>query len=112
MEEINWEQFVQVELRVGEIIEVTDFIEARNPSYKVVVDFGKELGLRKSSAQIVDNYTKESLIGKQVVCVINFPKKQIANFMSECLITGFYNSDNTVVLCIPDKKVPLGRKIG
>jgi len=108
---IEWNDFTKVELRVGMIIEVNDFPEARNPSYKLVVDFGEELGTRKSSAQITSLYSKQDLLNKRVVAVINFPKKQIGPFMSECLVTGFHNEDNHVVLCTPDKNVPLGSKL-
>jgi tRNA-binding protein len=108
---ISWPDFEKVELRVGTIVRVEDFPEARKPAYKVWVDCG-ELGEKCSSAQIVPLYTKEELVGKQVVCVTNFPKKQIANFFSEVLVTGFYREDGKVVLCVPDKPVPNGSKLG
>ena len=111
MELIDWNDFTKVELRVGMIIEVNDFPQARNPSYKLVVDFGEELGTRKSSAQITSLYSKQDLLNKRVVAVINFPKKQIGPFMSECLVTGFHDANNQVALCTPDKKVPLGSKL-
>ena len=111
MELIDWNDFTKVELRVGMIIEVNDFPEARNPSYKLVVDFGEEFGTRKSSAQITVLYSKQDLLNKRVVAVLNFPKKQIGPFMSECLVTGFHNEDNHVALCTPDKNVPLGSKL-
>jgi tRNA-binding protein len=111
LELIDWNDFSKVELRVGEIIEVLDFPEARNPAYKLVVDFGEEFGTRKSSAQITELYTKQDLLNKRVVAVINFPKKQIGPFMSECLVTGFHNEDQNVALCTPDKNVPLGSKL-
>lgn len=110
MEEISFNEFSRIELRVGTIISVSEFPEARKPSYKLTIDFG-ELGTKLSSAQITHNYTKESLVGKQVVAVINFPKKQIANFFSECLVTGFEDKDRTIVLISPDKPVPNGSKL-
>ncbi len=112
MKEITWQEFEQVELRVGTILEVEDFLEARKPAYKLKIDFGKEIGIRKSSAQITHHYTKEALIGKQVVGVVNFPKKQIGSFMSECLVTGFYDEEGNVILAIPDIKVTNGAKLG
>jgi len=111
MELINWQDFTKIELRVGEIIDVQEFPEARNPAYKLVVNFGEQLGTRKSSAQITSLYSKQDLLNKRVVAVINFPKKQIGPFMSECLVTGFHNTDNHVALCIPDNDVPLGSKL-
>ena len=107
---ISWGDFTKIEMRVGTILTVFDFPEARNPSYKVHVDFGEELGIKKTSAQITKKYSKEELIGLQVVAVVNFPKKQIANFMSECLILGAVESDD-VVLIQPQMKVPNGLKI-
>ncbi|MBB5351191.1 tRNA-binding protein [Haloferula luteola] len=111
MEEITFEQFLQVELRVGEIVEAEVFAEARKPAYKLMVDFGPEVGIRKSSAQITTHYTPEELVGRQVVAVVNFPKKQIGPLMSECLVTGFHAADGGVVLCVPDQKVPLGSRL-
>ena len=111
METINWDDFSKVELRVGTIIKVDTFPEARKPAYKLTVDFG-EMGIKKSSAQITELYTEVELIGKQVIGVINFPVKQIGSFMSQCLITGFTNSKAEVVLAVPDKKVANGSKIG
>lgn len=112
MKEISWQDFEQVELRVGTVTKVEAFPEARKPAYKLEVDFGPEVGLRKSSAQITTNYTAQELIGRQVVAVVNFPKKQIGPFMSECLVTGFYREDGSVILCVPDKPVPDGAKLG
>ncbi len=111
MNSISWSDFQKIELRIGTIIEVEDFPEARNPAYKLKVDFGKEVGIKKSSAQITNLYTKESLIGKQVVAVVNFPPKQIGPFMSECLVTGFHREDGAVVLAIPDTKVENGARL-
>ncbi len=111
MTEISWSDFEKVELRVGEITEVLDFPEARKPAYKITVDFGKEIGIKKSSAQITDLYSKDELIGKQVVGVVNFPPKQIGPFISECLLTGFARKNGEVVLAVPDKKSILGAKL-
>ncbi len=111
MEEIGWEDFVKVELRVGKVVEARVFAEARKPAYVLHVDFGSEIGIRKSSAQVTDLYTPDELVGRLVVGVVNFPKKQIGPIMSECLITGFHASDGTVALCVPDKDVPLGAKL-
>ena len=109
-ETISWEDFSKIDMRVGTIIDVADFPEARNPAYQVTIDFGSDLGLRKSSAQITNLYSKEDLLGKQVIAVVNFPKKQIANFMSECLILGAVEGKN-VVLLKPESSVPNGLKI-
>ena len=111
MQEISWNDFEKVELRVGTIVDVNDFPEARKPAYKVKVDFG-EFGIKKSSAQITDHYSKDELLGKQVVCVINFPVKQIGPSKSECLVTGFYRDDGSVVLAQPEREVPDGAKLG
>jgi tRNA-binding protein len=110
METITWNDFEKVELRVGTILEATDFPEARKPAYKVKVDFG-ELGIKWSSAQITKHYTKEELPGRQIVGVVNFPKKQIANFMSEFLVTGFADENGDIVLTAVDKLVPNGSKL-
>lgn len=111
MQEINWDDFSKVEMRVGRIVSAQVFAEARKPAYVLQVDFGSEIGLRKSSAQITQLYSVEELVGKLVVAVVNFPKKQIGPLMSECLVTGFHNADGEVALCIPDKPVPLGTKL-
>jgi tRNA-binding protein len=110
MEQINWSDFERVELRSGTIILVEDFPEARKPAYKISVDFG-EFGVKKSSVQIVALYSKEELIGKQIIGVINFGVKQIGPFQSEFLMTGFYREDG-VVLAVPDKVVSNGLKLG
>ena len=111
MKKISWQDFVKVELRVGTIIEADDFPEARKPAYKLLVDFGPDIGIKKSSAQITHHYTKKQLIGKQVLGVVNFPEKQIGPFMSQCLVTGFYDESGNVVLAVPDKKIENGKKL-
>jgi len=110
MEQISWKEFEKVELRVGTIIKAEDFPEAKKPAYKLWIDFG-ELGIKTSSSQITALYKKEELIGKQVICVINFPVKQVANFKSEILTTGFVLDNDIVILAVPDKKVPNGLKL-
>ncbi|MGF6845699.1 tRNA-binding protein [Chitinophaga sp. W3I9] len=111
METISWPDFEKVEMRVGTILEANDFPKARNPSYQLLIDFGPETGIRKSSAQITHLYQKEDLIGKQVVAVVNFPPKQIANFMSECLVLGAVGDNKEIVLLQPDRKVLNGQRI-
>ena len=111
MEQITWKDFERIELRVGTIIEVDDFPQARKPTYKLKIDFG-ELGVKRSSAQIKDLYTKEQLVGRQVIGVVNFPVKQVANFFSEVLTTGFYLRSGEVVLAQPERPVPNGAKLG
>lgn len=112
MKTITWEQFEKVEFRVGTVLEAEEFPEAHKPSYLLQVDFGPEIGTKKSSAQIKDLYSKNDLVGKQVIAVVNFPPKQIGPIMSECLITGFYREDGSVVLAIPDKKIQNGARLG
>ena len=112
MKTIDWQQFEQVELRVGTIIVVEDFPEARHPAFKIQVDFGDAIGVKKSTAQITDLYSKKELIGRQIVGVVNFPPKQIGPHISECLITGFYREDGAVVLAVPDQAVANGAKLG
>lgn len=111
METIDWNDFEKVEIRVGTIIEVLDFPEARKPAYKLKIDFGDEIGIRKSSAQITDLYLKEDLVGSQIVAVVNFPPKQIGPVRSECLVTGFQREDGAIVLTRPDSAVPNGAKL-
>ena len=108
---LTWDDFMKVELRVGRIVGAEPFPKARNPAYILQVDFGPELGLRKSSAQITALYTPEQLVGRLVVAVVNFPPKQIGPIMSECLVTGFHNERGEVALCIPDQAVPLGARL-
>jgi tRNA-binding protein len=111
MKEITWDEFEQVELRVGTVVTVEAFPEARIPAYKLEIDFGEEIGIRKSSARITELYTREELVGRQVIGVVNFPVKQIGPMRSECLITGFYREDG-VVLAVPDQPVDNGSKLG
>jgi len=108
---INWSDFEKVELRVGTIISAEDFLNAKKPAYKLKVDFGPELGVKKSSAQITKLYKKEELIGRQVLAVINFPPKQVADFISECLVTGFVLNDSEVVLASVERAIPNGTKL-
>lgn len=107
---IRYEDFLQVDMRIGKIVSVEDFPEAKKPAYKLIVDFGK-LGVKKSSAQITRRYTKEKLVGRQVVAVVNFPPKQIANFVSEVLVLGAVTKNDDVILLRPDEDVELGEKI-
>ncbi len=108
---IGFDDFLRVELRVGRILSAQPFAQARKPAYVLQVDFGPELGVRKSSAQITVHYTPEQLVGRLVVAVVNFPKKQIGPLMSECLVTGFHDADGAVALCVPDRDVPLGTRL-
>ena len=111
MEQIHWQDFEQVELRVGTIIQALEFPEARKPAWKLKIDFGPDIGIKKSSAQLTDLYGPQDLVGKQVVAVVNFPPRQIGPFMSECLVTGFYNQLGQVVLAVPDKDIQNGAKL-
>ena len=112
MKEISWDEFAVVELRVGTIVEVEDFPEAHRPAYKVKADFGPEIGVCKASAQITVHYSKEDLLGKQIVGVVNFPPKQVGPMRSEFLLTGFYRDDKSVVIAVPEREVPNGAKLG
>ena len=111
MTNITWDDFAKIDIRVGTITEVNDFPKAKNPAWQITIDFG-EAGIKRSSAQITHLYRKEALIGKQVVAVVNFPPKQIANFFSECLVLGVYTDKKEVVLLAPDRPVENGWKIG
>lgn len=111
MSEITWNDFEKVDLRSGTIINVEDFPQARKPAFKITVDFGAEIGIKRSSAQITAHYTKEELIGKQIIGVINFPKKQIGPMISEFLITGLIQNDGSVILAVPEKKVENGLRL-
>lgn len=112
MEEISWQEFEKVELRAGTVVRAEVFPEARKPAYKLWVDMGPEVGVKVSSAQVTVHYTPETLVGRQVLCVCNFPPKKIAGFPSEILVTGLYREDGSVVLAVPDKDVPNGARLG
>jgi len=109
---ITWSDFDKIDMRVGTIIEVNDFAKARKPSFQMLIDFGPEIGMKRSSAQITVHYRKEELVNRQVIAVVNFPPKQIADFISECLVLGIYDEKNDVVLLKPDKPLSNGLKIG
>ena len=111
MNDLSWKEFERVELRVGTIREAKMFKEASRPAIKMTIDFGDEVGIRKSSAQITDHYSPDELIGKQISAVVNFPKKQIGPMMSECLVTGFIQDDGTVILAVPDKNAKNGSRL-
>lgn len=111
MSQISWGDFMQVELRAGTIVAAEPFPQARKPAWKLTVDFGAEIGTRRSSAQLTALYQPEQLIGKQVLAVLNFPPKQIGPFVSECLVTGLYREDGAVVLAVPDQPVPNGARL-
>lgn len=112
METISWRDFERVELRAGTIVAVEDFPEARKPAYRITVDFGAEIGTKRSSAQVTDLYDKEELLGRQIIGVVNFPVKQIGPMKSEFLVCGFYRESGTVVLAVPEQTVPDGAKLG
>lgn len=111
MKQITWDDFEKVELRVGTIVEAEQFPQAIRPAYKLRVDFGDQVGIKRASAQITDLYELDDLVGRQVVGVVNFPPKQIGPFMSECLITGLVQDDGSVVLTVPDKPVRNGLRL-
>lgn len=111
MSELTWAEFERVDLRVGTVVNAESFPEARKPAIKLTIDFGEEIGTRKSSAQITDHYEPADLIGKQVAAVINFPRKQIGPMMSECLVTGFIQDDGSVILAVPDKQAKNGSRL-
>ena len=108
---INYNDFEKVDIRVGVIINVEDFPETKKPAYKLTIDFGKEIGVKRSSAQIIKNYNKNELVGKQVICVVNFPTKQIGPFISEVLTLGLPDGKEGVILLTPTEEVPLGGKL-
>ncbi len=112
MESLSWNEFERVEMRVGTILETNDFPEARKPAYQLTIDFGSEIGIRKTSAQITKRYQKEDLKNRQIVAVVNFPKKQIGKFMSECLVLGAVGDEGDVILLAPDFKIENGLRIG
>jgi len=109
---ISWNDFEKVDMRTGTIIEVDDFPKARKPAYKLVIDFGNEIGLKRSSAQVTMHYKKEDLLNRRVIAVVNFPPKQIADFISECLVLGVYDENKDVILLQPERIVQNGMKIG
>ncbi len=111
MKTISWSEFEQVELRVGTIVDVKEFPEARKPAWRLDVDFGAKIGVLHSSAQITTLYDRDALIGRQVVAVVNFPPKQIGPMRSQCLVTGFHREDGAVVLAVPERPVPNGSKL-
>ena len=109
---INWDDFEKIDLRVGTIIAINDFPKARKPAYQLTIDFGSAIGIKKSAAQITVHYKKEDLLNRQVIAVVNFPPKQIADFISECLVLGVYDENNDVILLAPQREVKNGQKIG
>ena len=109
---ITWSDFEKIDIRTGTIIDVNDFPKARKPAYKLIIDFGKELGIKRSSAQITAHYKKEDLLNRQIIAVVNFPPKQIADFTSECLVLGVYDENKGVILLQPGMPVTNGMKIG
>lgn len=110
--DLTWNEFERADMRVGTIVEINDFPEARKPAFQLTIDFGAEIGIRKSSAQITKRYQKEDLLNRQIVAVVNFPKKQIGKFMSECLVLGAVGEEGDVILLAPDFKIPNGLRIG
>jgi tRNA-binding protein len=112
MPEISWDDFEKIDIRSGTIIDVKDFPKARKPAYQIWIDFGSELGIKRSSAQVTSYYKKEDLVNKQVIAVVNFPPKQIADFISECLVLGVYDENKDVILLQPERFVKNGQRIG
>jgi len=111
MDVIGWSDFCKVEIRVGRVIAADAFPEAKKPAYRLKIDFGEGIGIRKSSAQITTLYSLESLVGKNVVAVVNLPDKQVGPFMSQCLVLGFHDACGNVSLCVPEHSVPLGARL-
>ena len=111
MNDLSWDEFERIDLRVGTIIAAERFKEAIKPAIKMEINFGEKIGIKKSSAQITDHYQPEQLIGKQVAAVVNFPKKQIGPLMSECLVTGFAQNDGSIILAVPDQKATNGSRL-
>jgi tRNA-binding protein len=109
---LTWDDFAKIDMRIGTIVEAHDFPEAKKPAYKLIIDFGNEIGIRKSSAQITTHYSTEELVGKQIVGIINFPPKQIGPMKSECLVLGSYQSNGSVILLSSDQPVVSGLKVG
>ena len=110
-QDIDWNDFLKVELRVGRVLSARAFPEARKPAYVLEVDFGPDIGVRKSSAQITALYEADAVVGRLVVGVVNFPPKQVGPLMSQCLVTGFHDAEGRVALCVPDRDVPLGTRL-
>ena len=111
MNDLTWKEFERVDIRVGTILYAEEFKEAIKPAIKMTIDFGEEIGIKKSSAQITDHYNPQSLVGMQVAAVVNFPKKQIGPFMSDCLVTGLTQSDGTIILAVPQKEALNGSRL-
>lgn len=109
---ISWSDFEKIDMRTGTIIEVDDFPKARKPAYKLTIDFGEEIGIKRSSAQVTVHYKKEDLLNRKVIAVVNFPPKQIADFISECLVLGVYDENKDVILLLPERDVQNGMRIG
>jgi tRNA-binding protein len=109
---INWDDFQKIDMRVGTVIEVNNFPKARKPAFRLTIDFGVDIGIKKSSAQITAHYNKEDLLNRQVIAVVNFPPKQIADFISDCLVLGVYDENKDVILLTPEQGVKNGQKIG
>ncbi len=111
MQQIGWDDFTKVELRVGRVLSAEPFPEARKPAYILQVDFGADIGVRKSSAQVTAHYRPDDLVGRLVVAVVNFPGKQVGPMISECLVTGFHDGNGGIALCVPDHEVPVGTRL-